>query len=330
MNLIMMAAGEGTRLRPFTYSVPKPAIPFLNIPLAAHSLSFLKGIHIDKLVVNTFHLPDKVHQLFTNMPHRISNVCFSDEIGLILGNGGGLGKAYSHLKNGGDFIMMNSDEVVLPQDKNVFEKALAYHKASGCLATLLVMEHHEVGRQFGGVWVDAEENVLGFGKTQPLGTAQGWHYIGVQILSERIFDYIPVGPSNILHDVMKVALTKGEKVQCFPFKCTWFETGNIQDLLLATNKCMEFMVDHNNSRESECLSSALKHYAPSSIKTYRRQRALVCQAESATLHDSTSVEGSLCLGHKSIIEQDCFLKNVIIADGVTVKAGTTAENTILL
>lgn len=65
MNVMLLAAGEGTRLRPYTEILPKPAIPFLTIPLAAHALSFLRGFTIDKLVVNTFHLPHKIHELST-------------------------------------------------------------------------------------------------------------------------------------------------------------------------------------------------------------------------------------------------------------------------
>ena len=175
MNVMLLAAGEGTRLRPYTNILPKPAIPFLNIPLAAHSLSFLNDIAIDKLVVNTFHLPEKVHTLFQRLPHGAKELYFSDEVGEILGNGGGLGKAAKYFAGGGDFIMMNSDEVILPVDPFVMKKAIEKHKASNAICTLMVMDHPGVGTQFGGVWADANNLVKGFGKDAVPDTKKAWH-----------------------------------------------------------------------------------------------------------------------------------------------------------
>ena len=78
MNLMLLAAGEGTRLRPYTLIKPKPAIPLAGIPLAGHSLSFTDHLDIQNLVVNTFHLPSEIHKLFKNLPTRSKHLYFSD------------------------------------------------------------------------------------------------------------------------------------------------------------------------------------------------------------------------------------------------------------
>jgi NDP-sugar pyrophosphorylase family protein len=64
MNVMLLAAGEGTRLRPYTLEKPKPCIPFLSVPLAFYSLSLLSEINVHNLVTNVFHLPDQVQNLF--------------------------------------------------------------------------------------------------------------------------------------------------------------------------------------------------------------------------------------------------------------------------
>ena len=70
MNVMLLGAGEGTRLRPYTLTLPKPAIPFVTGPLAGHSLSFLGNLAINKLVVNTYHLPGEILHLFHSLrPH---------------------------------------------------------------------------------------------------------------------------------------------------------------------------------------------------------------------------------------------------------------------
>lgn len=331
MNVMMMAAGEGTRLRPFTYTLPKPAMPFLNIPLASHSLAFLGDLQINKLVINTFHLPEKVHELFHSIPHHAKELHFSDEVGEILGNGGGLGKAKVFLQGDGDFIMMNSDEVILPKQKNIIQQAIATHKKSNCIATLLVIDHPEVGHQFGGVWVNSDNKVLGFGKDTVPGSHKGWHYIGVQILSEKIFQYIPpTGASNILHDVMKTAIAAGEQVQCFPFESTWFETGNINDFLAATKTCLDFLGTSKSSVEKESLQLAMKNFAADKMKIEHTNTATIFRAETSWVDPNAKLEGIIIVGKNAKIEKDSVLKNVILGEGVCAPPGVQKENTILL
>ncbi len=330
MNVMLMAAGEGTRLRPYTYTLPKPAIPFLNLPLASHSLGFLNDLQINKLVVNTFYLPEKIHSLFHRIPHQAKELHFSDEVGEILGSGGGLGKARAHFQGGGDFIIMNSDEVILSKDGDVVKKAIAQHKASGAIATIMVMEHPGVGTQFGGVWTDKNNQVKGFGKTAIPGTEKAWHFPGVQILSERIFQYIPAGVSNILYDVMTAAIANGESVQCFPFSATWFETGNPTDFLEASEKCIEFLLDPQSTSEKTVLERVQQRYANSKMITQNINGAHVHFSSESIVDTQSNLKGFVCFGEGSCLPQDCTLKNVIVGEGVHVAPGTQAENVLLL
>ncbi|WP_277577282.1 sugar phosphate nucleotidyltransferase [Bdellovibrio svalbardensis] len=328
---MLLAAGEGTRLRPYTLTLPKPAIPFLNLPLASHSLGFLNDLPINKLVVNTFHLPEKIHSLFHRIPHNAKELHFSNEVGEILGNGGGLGKARAHFSGGGDFIMMNSDEVILPTDSDVVKKAVAQHKASGAIATLMVMEHHGVGTQFGGVWVDGANQVKGFGKTAIDGTKKAWHFIGVQILSERIFQYIPTtGASNILYDVMAAAIANGESVQCFPFEATWFETGNPTDFLEASEKCISFLLNPLASPEKTALERVFDRYANSKMISQSLEGAHLHFSNEASINTESKFQGFVCCAEGSRLPENCNLKNVVIGEGVQIPPGTQAENVLLI
>lgn len=335
MNVMLLAAGEGTRLRPYTEVLPKPAIPFLTIPLAAHALSFLYGSStdrnsIDKLVVNTFHLPSKIHELFHQIPHRAKTLLFSDEVGEILGGGGGLRKAHQHFIGGGDFVMMNADEVILPKDSHILKKALAHHHQSKALATLMVMDHHGVGSQFGGVWTDSENKILGFGKT-PFPSSKGWHFVGALILSEKVFDYIPgSGASNILYDVLTVAMAKGELVQAFPFDCDWFETGNPQDFFTASKKCFEILASAQNSYEKEFLLGTLKSFSSEAVKIETRGAAKLVFSESAQIDNSVAMEGLIIAGKNSRAIGPCILKNIIINSNVIIPEGTNASETLFL
>ncbi|UYL10678.1 sugar phosphate nucleotidyltransferase [Bdellovibrio sp. SKB1291214] len=330
MNVMLLAAGEGTRLRPYTNQLPKPAIPFLTVPLAAHSLSFLQEVGIEKLVVNTYHLPEKIHSLFHRINHGAKELHFSDEVGEILGSGGGLSRARKYFKDGGDFIMMNADEVILPVDSEVLTKAIAQHRSSGALATLMVMDHHEVGTKFGGVWTDSNGNIKGFGKTKIEDCDKAWHFIGVQILSERIFDYLPKdGVSNILYDGVMAGLNKGEKAAVYPFECTWFETGNPADLIEASEHCIKVMMN-DDSPAKRALQKTFNQFASSRIVTQKFNDACLHFSSEAIINNESKFSGFVCAGPGTEIGKNCSLENVIIGDGVHVADGTIASNTLFL
>ncbi len=331
MNVMLLAAGEGTRLRPYTTILPKPAIPFLNVPLAGHALGFLHNIAVDNLVVNTFHLPEKVHTLFEDLPHGAKQLHFSDEKGEILGSGGGLGKARQYFQSGGSFLMMNADEVILPVDPNIVAKALQQHESSGALATLMVMEHPMVGTQFGGVWADENHNVLGFGKDKKNGSVKGWHFIGAQILSERVFNYIPkAGASNILYDALVSGIAQGELVKAFPFDCTWFETGNPHDFQEAAASCLQTLLSKENTFEKLVLDRTLARFLKNKPTAKQVSQANILASPTSTIDASAKISGLICIADNGVVEKNCVLENVIVGKNARVPAGTLASNTFFL
>lgn len=260
MNLMLLAAGEGTRLRPLTFEKPKPAIGFLDIPMAYYSLSLMGNTPIDRLVVNTFYLPDQIVQLMKKIENEgyFSELYFSHEVGKIMGSGGGLGEARDFFTDQQDLVMMNGDEVIIPENQNIIHDAIEFHRRQNNLATLLVMEDARVGSQFGGIWVDENYQVLGFGKNRPEKSVKGWHYIGVQILSTDVFATIPRNTeSNILYDVLTQHL---ERVQVYPIACTWFETGNPHDLKLASQSCRDYLNLEKQSYQKQYLQKVVNQF----------------------------------------------------------------------
>ena len=240
MKAMILAAGEGTRLRPYTLQLPKPAIPFLGVPLIDYGLRLLDEIGSLDLVINHHHLSNEIVRIAERPQMKKRNVQLSDERSELLGSGGGVHKAAAYLKDSQSFVVINGDEVILPHSKGQVARAFENHVQSNRLATLLVMHHNQVGKKFGGAWVDDSGDVQAFSKT-PVGTLKGLHYIGVVFLNPRIFSYFKahVEEENLLYETLTLAMSKGERVQAFPLQTEWFETGNPADFLAAATACMD-------------------------------------------------------------------------------------------
>jgi len=103
MQAMLLAAGFGTRLRPYTLVRPKPLFPICNIPLLDILLDRLVDAGCDPIVVNCHYLADQIKEAVEKRPEVILQ--YEEEV---LGTGGGLRKALEHF-NDGPVLVMNGD-----------------------------------------------------------------------------------------------------------------------------------------------------------------------------------------------------------------------------
>ncbi len=238
MNIygFLLAAGLGTRFRPYTDKIPKPAIDFLDIPLLGYPLFYLESLPLSNVLVNTHHHPHIIEAVFEELSKgQPYSTCFSREEE-ILGSGGALWGARRELSRADMIVLANGDEVFFPRHKKGLLPIMNWHQSQGNWATLLVTNHPLVGQKFGGVWCDAELGVHGFGKQNPTSqNLKPLHYVGVLILDSSVWEFVPEGPSNILYDVVTEGIRGGKKVSAFygP-QMQWFEVGSPSDYLEGT------------------------------------------------------------------------------------------------
>ncbi len=102
---MVLAAGEGRRLRPLTEHIPKPLIPVGGKAMLDHALDQLSAIGVTRCVVNTHYMADQIH---THLGGRGSpEITISHEPEL-LDTGGGIAKALGHFQ-GEPFYVLNAD-----------------------------------------------------------------------------------------------------------------------------------------------------------------------------------------------------------------------------
>lgn len=238
MNVFLLAAGLGTRLQPLTHKLPKPCVPFLNVPLGLYQLPYLKDLPISTLTVNTFHLPRKVENLYRSLNNFKVPINFSSEEGKLMGSSGGLKKAEDLLDIKKPILMLNSDEIFFTSNKEFLKTAYEKHLKNKNLATLIVSKHPLAGTKFGAIWCE-NNKVKHIGKTSSISGLKPYHYIGMIFLDPSILSFIPQDQeSNIFYDTL-IHLLPSKSVEIEEISCSWYETGNGPDYLAATKVILE-------------------------------------------------------------------------------------------
>ncbi|MBI5624163.1 MAG: NTP transferase domain-containing protein [Elusimicrobia bacterium] len=132
MKAMILAAGQGVRLKPLTDSLPKALVPVAGSPILELVIRKLKASGVTELVINLHHKGDLIEEFLRKKGSFGLGVSFSREDPL-LETGGGLKKAAALLGDE-DFLVHNADVI-----STVDLKALmAAHRGSGALATLAV------------------------------------------------------------------------------------------------------------------------------------------------------------------------------------------------
>jgi len=131
---MILAAGQGTRLRPLTDHKPKPLVRFNGIPLLELIIEKLFISGIDDIVINIHHMADQVLEFLKMKNYYDGRVLVSDERDRLMDTGGGLLKARDLLYSDEPFLLHNVD-VMTNLDIN---QLIMAHRSEKALITIAV------------------------------------------------------------------------------------------------------------------------------------------------------------------------------------------------
>jgi mannose-1-phosphate guanylyltransferase len=230
MKAMILAAGYGTRLRPVTYTLPKPVVPLCGQPLVAWVIESLLAFGIRDFVVNLHHLPEPIER-FLRARFADARFEFSYEPE-ILGTGGGVRKVRSLLERGAEFFLVNGDTIQFPP-----YDALRVARRDALAA--LTLRHPPPGDRFTPVYFD-RGRVTGFGR----GIGEALMFSGTHLLSNRIFDYLPDKDfSGIVDEVYQPLIDSGrEQIAGVVDDGLWFDIGTPQRYVAASRTLLDLTV----------------------------------------------------------------------------------------
>lgn len=201
---MILAAGEGTRLRPLTATVPKPMIPIVGKPLLAWTLDWLATQGVTEAAVNLFHRPQAIADFFGDAYAGIRLHYFFEET--LRGTSGGVLGARAILADE-PFFVIYGDNLIHADLTRLAE----FHASHPGIATVALF-HHPNPTAAGIVATDKTGRITRFVEKPPpdqifADTANA----GVYVLDPAVLDAIPAdGPSDFGRDIFPALLAQGE------------------------------------------------------------------------------------------------------------------------
>jgi len=175
---MILAAGLGTRLRPITYTMPKPMVPLGGRPLIGRLADALLAAGVHDIVVNLHHFPEQIEKYLTTIDNINFHFSYEPQI---LGTGGGVRKVRSLLEDHEDFFLINGDTFQSPR----FDDLRRARRERDSISAL-TLRHPPSGDRYTAVWEDGGA-INGFGT----GHGEALMFSGSHCISSRIFRYIP-------------------------------------------------------------------------------------------------------------------------------------------
>jgi NDP-sugar pyrophosphorylase family protein len=315
MKAMILAAGYGTRLRPVTYTMPKPIVPLAGRPLMGWAVEALLAAGISDFVVNLHHLPEPVEHYLRDRYAGRARFEFSFERE-ILGTGGGVRKVRTLLEKDPEFFLVNGDTVQFPP-----YDALRAARGSRDALAALTLRHPPEGDRFTPVYFE-DDAITGFGR----GTGEALMFSGTHLISNRIFNYLPDKDfSGIVDEVYQPLIDSGrERIGGVVDDRLWFDIGTPQRYMTASRTLLDLMV-----RGQLAVPNATRIVGDSLI----HETANVTGTMSRSIAGERSViEGAIT---DTVVWDNCRigrgakLNGCIVAHGVEIASGVELRNVLI-
>jgi mannose-1-phosphate guanylyltransferase len=222
MQAVVLVGGQGTRLRPVTYDIPKALVPLRNRPFMGYMLDFLRNGGLDGAVLSLGYLPDPIQAYLCGQQDLDS---FSVEYAVedrALGTAGGIKNAQEYL-DGDTFVVVNGD-VLTGMD---LATAIQIHKSSDALATI-TLTSVEDPTAYGLVEVDHEMLVHRFIE-KPAADEVTTNLVnaGVYVLEPEVLDMIPAGREVSIEREIFPELQESGRLRAHITSSYWRDIGTV-------------------------------------------------------------------------------------------------------
>ncbi len=323
MRAVVMAGGEGSRLRPITRNRPKPLVPVCNEPIMAHILALLKRHEITQIVTTLHYLGDEIQGFFGDGTDYDVQIKYSTE-SVPLGTAGSVKKAESLLQD--DTFLIISGDALTDCD---LTKAIEFHRSKGSVATLVLCRVPNP-LEFGVVITDEEGRVVRFHEKP------GWSEVfsdtvntGMYILEPEVFDLMdPDKVYDWSSDIFPKLLADGRPMYGYVMDEYWADVGSLNQYHEAQEDMLSGRI--NLPVQGEALEPGGISIAPNcSIDKTATLVPPLCIGRNCKIKKNARVGPYAVIGDNCFVEEGAHVDRSVLWDSVYIGPGVGVHSAIV-
>lgn len=304
MKAVIMAGGQGTRLRPLSCDLPKPMVPIMNRPMLEHIILLLRQHGITDIAVTLCYLPEVIQDYFSDGARWGVNLRYYLEE-TPLGTAGSVHNADDLLDE--TFLVISGDALT---DFDL-TRAAQFHRERRALATLL-LTRVESPLEYGVVMTEPD------GRIRQFYEKPSWSEVfsdtvntGIYVLEPEIFKFFKKGrPFDFSKDLFPIFLREKEPLFGYVAEGYWSDIGNLE----------QYRQSHY-----DVLAGQVNIGLPG-----RKLGEKIWVGQGTEIAPGAQLYGPLVIGDHCRIEAGAILHPyTVVGNHSAIKAGATLKRTIL-
>ena len=232
---LILVGGFGTRLRPLTFTKPKPLVEFCNSPTLTYQLEALVKIGVTEVVLAINYQPDKMYEFikFAEEKYGIKIICSIETEPL--GTAGPIGLAKNNI-----LMISQIDELIVFNADITCKYPLAdlvnFHRNHGKEGTIMVTRVKEPSR-YGVIVTDESNKILRF-EEKPLEFISNKINAGIYLFSKEFLSRIEAVPTSIEREIFPSMASDGQ-LYAMDLEGFWMDIGQPRDFLIGSIMYLE-------------------------------------------------------------------------------------------
>ncbi|WP_042426038.1 mannose-1-phosphate guanyltransferase [Streptacidiphilus anmyonensis] len=322
MKAVVMAGGEGTRLRPMTASMPKPLLPVVNRPIMEHVLRLLKRHGLTDTVVTVQFLASLVRNYFGDGEELGMKLTYANEE-KPLGTAGSVKNAEDALKDD-SFLVISGDALT---DFDLTE-LMEFHRSKGAMVTVCLTRVPNP-LEFGITILDEEGRVERFLEKPTWGQVfSDTVNTGIYVMEPEVFDYVAADTSvDWSGDVFPQLLKEGKPIYGYVAEGYWEDVGTHESYVKAQADVLEGKVDV----DIEGFEMAPGVWVAEGAEVDREAvlRGPLYIGDYAKVEGGVEIREHTVLGSNVVVKRGAFLHKAVIHDNVYVGPQTNLRGCVI-